>query len=452
MDTIPFILANLGYWAFLLIVALFLPGKRKAFAVTLNIAYVAALIPLFAVLEPWQRLWLATAGLLFSIKAALLLRLPASELRAFNRAGVLIYMTAWPGMDPAPFKVRTKVSEDGHRFVRGYLNAWLGAALFVDTALAPLTGEVKNCLTLVALLLMVHFGYADILSCLLRLLGFAVTPLFDVPLMATSLQDFWSKRWNHAFVEMNKILFLPLARKHFDKKTAVFLIFVLSGVLHELGITYGTGKLLGLPTLYFVIQGIGMLIEKAAPEKFKGRFLTLAWILLPVPLLFNGAFLTTFMAPLTAAITNATAPITTTALLNLGLWLAGIGHFCTLMAGLQVPFRLNWKEELARLGNFNRKIMLNYAAYVGLIIVAFGWLTLKLHYQILAGETCAVHLCLIIAIFWILRLVVDAAFFKHDDWPKGAEFVIGHTLLNTLFVCLAFVYTWVVVINFNIIK
>src|SRR5436190_18187034 len=42
--------------------------------------------------------------------------------------------------------------------------------------------------------------------------------------------------------------------------------------------------------------------------------------------------------------------------LSLALWLAGAGHFCLLIASFQVPFRLGWKEDLAKLTPFNRKL------------------------------------------------------------------------------------------------
>src|SRR6267378_350193 len=67
------------------------------------------------------------------------------------------------------------------------------------------------------------------------------------------------------------------------------------------------------------------------------------------------------------------------ALFGLALWLAGIGHFVLLGASFQVPARLGWKEDLAQLRPFNRKLMWTYGAFTVLTIVAFGSLTLVLH-------------------------------------------------------------------------
>jgi hypothetical protein len=132
-------------------------------------------------------------------------------------------------------------------------------------------------------------------------------------------------------------------------------------------------------------------------------------------------------------------------LLSLALWLAGIGHFCILLASVQVPGRLGWKEDLATLSPFNRKLMWVYAGTTLMTIVAFGMLTLALHHEFLARDRAAVALAAFIAVFWTARILVDALYFSHEDWPQGAAFVVGHALLTVLFVALAVTY-WLVVI------
>jgi len=42
---------------------------------------------------------------------------------------------------------------------------------------------------------------------------------------------------------------------------------------------------------------------------------------------------------------------------SLILRLAGVGHFCVLIASFQVPGRLHWNEDLKQLTPFNRKLM-----------------------------------------------------------------------------------------------
>ena len=134
-----------------------------------------------------------------------------------------------------------------------------------------------------------------------------------------------------------------------------------------------------------------------------------------------------------------------TSWLSLALWLAGLGHFCILGASLQVPVRLGWKKDLAKLTPFNRKLMWVYAATTLLTIIAFGTLTLFLHDDFLRGDRGALALAAFMAIFWTLRIVVDFTYFDHKDWPVGRALVAGHFLLVALFTAIAGTF-WAVLI------
>ena len=131
-------------------------------------------------------------------------------------------------------------------------------------------------------------------------------------------------------------------------------------------------------------------------------------------------------------------------ILGLALWLAGIGHFCILGASFQVPARLGWKEDLAKLTPFNRKLMWTYGGFTVFTIVAFGVLTLGLHDAFLNGDPAAVALAAFIATYWAARIGVDALYFQHADWPRGRRFVFGHILLTGLFLALVVTYVSVV--------
>lgn len=133
------------------------------------------------------------------------------------------------------------------------------------------------------------------------------------------------------------------------------------------------------------------------------------------------------------------------AIFSLALWLAGAGHFCILAASFQVPARLGWREDLAKLRPFNRKLMWTYGAFTVFTIVAFGVLTLSLHDEFLRGDRAALGLAGFIGAYWIARIVVDAFYFEHRDWPAGRAYVLGHLMLTALFVALALTYTGLVV-------
>ncbi len=125
---------------------------------------------------------------------------------------------------------------------------------------------------------------------------------------------------------------------------------------------------------------------------------------------------------------------------DLALWLAGAGHFVILFASFQVPTRLRWKQDLAQLIPFNRKLLWVQSGFTVLTIIAFGALTLTLHKELLRGDRAAMGLACFIGSYWTARILVDAFYFSSADWPKGKQFVIGHVLLTSLFVALASSY------------
>ena len=125
---------------------------------------------------------------------------------------------------------------------------------------------------------------------------------------------------------------------------------------------------------------------------------------------------------------------------DLDLWFVGAAHFVILIASFQVPYRLGWKRDLQQLIPFNRKLLWIQGGFTVLTIIAFGILTLVLHTELLQGDRAALGLTCFIGIYWTARILVDAIYFSHADWPKGTAFVVGHALLTMLFSLLAVSY------------
>jgi hypothetical protein len=128
------------------------------------------------------------------------------------------------------------------------------------------------------------------------------------------------------------------------------------------------------------------------------------------------------------------------ALFGLALWLAVTAQVGLLVVSLQVPARLNWRQELALLQPFNRKLMWVYGIFVVLTYLGFAGLTAGLHGELLRGDRAAVGLALFIGVYWLARIVVDIAYFESDDWPRGRFLQLGHWLLNGVFVFLTVTY------------
>jgi hypothetical protein len=122
---------------------------------------------------------------------------------------------------------------------------------------------------------------------------------------------------------------------------------------------------------------------------------------------------------------------------DFALWVVGFGHFIILFASFQVPFRLEWVRDLAQLKPFNRKLLWAQGGFTVLTIIAFGTMTLALHQELLRGDRAAMWLGGFIALYWSTRILVDAFYFSHADWPAGRFFLVGHVLLTSLFCGLA---------------
>ncbi len=390
--------------------------------------------------EPLQRLIAASLGMLYVMKASILLTWPLEEARNLRPIAFLL----WPGMDPTRLANKREPSErDAFPIPRGLAFVCLGLALLLVAALAPLSPPLTGWAALVALLLILHFGLSEIISSGFRIMGFGVNPLFNQPFAARTLNEFWTRRWNAAFVEMDRRLFLPQLVRRLGYRRAIFGTFVISGLLHEMAISYPAGGGWGMPTAYFAIQGLLILAENR--WKIRSRFFTWLAILGPLPLVFTSAFRNAFSLPLANALHAELASRPVSWYFDRGLWVMGIAHFLVLAASFQVPSKLNWREELPRLSSFNRKLMVAYGAFIVLTIVTFGIFTLAMHRELLAGSGPAMFFAGFIAVFWLLRIGIDCFYYKHEDWPRGIQFVIGHALLTSLFAFLCLTYTGLVV-------
>ena len=401
-------------------------------------------------LNPTERLLCCSLWLFYFIKGWSLLKIPHSEAARYSTLGLLLFAYLWPGVDPKPFAYRESPDPKAARwFVFGFPTMCLGIALLVISTLLGKGGSeaLRGLTTVACLLTIIHLGYSDILSSGMRLLGFPVNRLFHFPLASRSLNDFWTHRWNRPFVEMNRLIFQPLLRPLLGRKETVLALFLLSGLLHELALSYPVGAGYGGPLLYFVLQGAGMLMERRL--RLRGRLWTWAVVFLPMPLLFHSALREALIAPIYQYLGGLPQLESPETFLQTMLWFAGYGHFLVLVASFQVPHRLNWAEELQRLRPLNRKLLWTYGGYIATFIFLWGVLTLNLIPEFLAGDKCALVLLFLIALFWWSRIIVDALYFKHSDWPEGVEFVLGHTMLTTLFVTLAGTYTAVLLRHFK---
>ena len=381
------------------------------------------------------RLFMSSAVLLYFVKMSAVLTMEP-QLRP-RGLGALLYHSVWPGVSGAGLHSLADPQRDsGARFRRGYAKFLVGisACVVLSWFSLSLSPAVVGALGIAALLLTVHLGFSDMLTGLLQCQGWKVQPLFEDPLKSRSLNEFWTRRWNLAFVQMNRILFMGPLVQWFGIRKAVAGSFLISGILHELAISFPARSGWGGPMLYFVLQLMFVAFERRF--KLQGVMWTWSAILVPLPMLFHAGFRTELVAPLFVWSGGLLRGFTYESFWSLAFLALGPIHFVILAASAQVPTRLNWKVELARLSSLNRKLMWTYGAFIVLCILAFGVMTLVLRREFVVGNPAGLWLCGFIAVFWGLRLVCDNYVLKFGDWPQGPEFEIGHLLLNTVFITL----------------
>lgn len=181
------------------------------------------------------------------------------------------YLFAWPGMDASAFL------EANGRTPRPAFVAWLRASIeallgtvmlwVVARSIPSAHPLLRGWAGMVGLILLLHFGTFQLVALLWQSLGVNAQPIMRAPLRSTSLTEFWGKRWNLGFRELaHELVFRPLYRT-IGIGWAGFVVFLVSGLIHDVVISLPARGGYGLPTLYFLIQGAGVSAERTQPGR-----------------------------------------------------------------------------------------------------------------------------------------------------------------------------------------
>jgi alginate O-acetyltransferase complex protein AlgI len=220
------------------------------------------------------------------------------------------YLLLWPGLDaeafldPEPLPARQRPARRDWIWAGG--KCLLGAALFWGVA-RLLPGDMPYAVGwvgMVGLVLLLHFGLFDVLSCMWRARGVKAVPLMQMPVASVSVSEFWGKRWNRAFRDLtHRFLFRPLTAR-LGPRWAILAGFVLSGLVHDVVISVPAGAGYGGPTLFFLLQAPAMLLERSVPGRrmglgrgWRGWAFTLLVIVGPACLLFHPPFVERIVVP-----------------------------------------------------------------------------------------------------------------------------------------------------------
>jgi hypothetical protein len=253
----------------------------------------------------------AIAGSIYSGSKWLTLR--RTPIAAVPTRYQLVYLLAWPGMDAAAFFSPAN-STDQPTFVE-----WLAAALKLAIGvilLLDVCGILRDSSQLViawsgmiGLMLMLHFGLFQLLSCSWRAIGIDAQPLMNRPFVSTSLAELWGRRWNVAFRDLtHRFLFQPLATR-VGPRWGTWLGFMVSGAIHDIVMSLPAGGGYGQPTLYFVMQSAGLMFERSRIGRrvglghgLRGWLFTMLVLIGPSRLLLHEPFLERIIVPFVIAV------------------------------------------------------------------------------------------------------------------------------------------------------
>ncbi len=120
---------------------------------------------------------------------------------------------------------------------------------------------------------------------------------------------------------------------------------------------------------------------------------------------------------------------------------AGIGQFAILIASALVPLRLQWGAELQALSHLHRQMYWVYGGYIVLSIIAFAAISIFNAEELAGGSGLARGFCLYVAVFWGIRLALQA-FLDVKEHLTAWWLKLGYHGLTALFLALTVIYGW----------
>lgn len=303
----------LMYLVLLLIIGYVLPlakDKRKARVFAWLIALGTVVFSCISSVDeiPLTRMLIIVSLQLVSMKIVVVVETYSGENR-LTLTQWIAFCLGWFGMRPDLFeKLRGSPLPFANLLVKGISRIAIGfVLLYLSLVLEVMPRLMRfflpQLLLLAGLSFILHFGILNVTAAFWRLLGINVVELFRSPYKSKSLKEFWGKRWNIAFSEMTALIAYRPLKTLMGAEMAIITSFLLSGLLHEIAISFPVRSGYGLPMIYFSIHALAMhlegnsrLIQKITQHKFFSHVWVMTLLLLPMPLLFHSQFMPVLVA------------------------------------------------------------------------------------------------------------------------------------------------------------
>jgi hypothetical protein len=127
-------------------------------------------------------------------------------------------------------------------------------------------------------------------------------------------------------------------------------------------------------------------------------------------------------------------------MLVLLLQIAALCHLGLLCAGASTPKAVALGQHLALVPPFIRRLFYVYFSFIGMMLIGFAVLTFVFAPSMANGEPLARAVCVLLALFWTIRLLVAAFVFDVRPYLKNWFYRAGYWALNGTFIYLIAVY------------
>jgi hypothetical protein len=122
------------------------------------------------------------------------------------------------------------------------------------------------------------------------------------------------------------------------------------------------------------------------------------------------------------------------------IYLAGFAQIVLVLGSLAIPGILNWTRELAKVRTLIKQMFWTYAAYILIINLSFGSLSILAYNELTNGSLLAKAICGFISMYWASRVLIQFFYFDRKDFPSGMWNKLGEITLIALFLVFSTVY------------
>lgn len=126
--------------------------------------------------------------------------------------------------------------------------------------------------------------------------------------------------------------------------------------------------------------------------------------------------------------------------LNKLIFICGVLHLALGIGSSIIPKVLDWKTELTKVQPLIRQMFWTYAAYILVINICFGLVSIFGTEELLNHSFLASCLTLFISLYWLTRIGIQFFYFDKTHAPKRLIFTLGEIALVGLFFLFTILY------------